>query len=69
MARNGDRGLRAGVLRARHADDRPRHFMLEGTKDETDAAVLGSFLQQFYEGAQYVPKLVVVPDRAGRARR
>ncbi len=37
------------------------HFVLEGTTGESDEAVLGSFLQQYYEGAQYVPKLVVVP--------
>lgn len=36
-------------------------FMLEGTSGETDAAVLGSFLQQYYESAQYIPRLVVVP--------
>ncbi|MGE5596876.1 MAG: excinuclease ABC subunit UvrC, partial [Hyphomicrobiales bacterium] len=36
-------------------------FMLEGTSGESDGAVLGSFLQQYYEGAQYIPKLVAVP--------
>ncbi|MCK9519200.1 MAG: excinuclease ABC subunit UvrC [Dehalococcoidia bacterium] len=36
-------------------------FMLEGTRGESDAAVLASFLEQYYEGAQYIPKLVVVP--------
>ncbi len=36
-------------------------FIVEGVTGETDAVVLGSYLQQYYEGAQYVPKLVVVP--------
>lgn len=36
-------------------------FMLEGVSGEPDAAVLGSFLEQYYEGAQYVPRLVLVP--------
>jgi excinuclease ABC subunit C len=36
-------------------------FMLDGATGESDAAVLGSFLEQFYEGAQHTPKLVVVP--------
>jgi excinuclease ABC subunit C len=37
------------------------HFIVEGVTGETDAAVLTNFLLQFYESAQYVPKLVVVP--------
>ncbi|HEY5477359.1 MAG TPA: excinuclease ABC subunit UvrC [Tepidiformaceae bacterium] len=36
-------------------------FMLDGATGESDAAVLGSFLEQYYAGAQYIPKLVVVP--------
>ncbi len=36
-------------------------FTLDGTKDETDADVMASFIQQFYESATYVPKRVVVP--------
>jgi len=36
-------------------------FVLEGVRDETDAAVLENFLLQYYEGAQYVPKLVAIP--------
>ncbi|GIW19295.1 MAG: hypothetical protein KatS3mg064_2452 [Tepidiforma sp.] len=43
-------------------------FMLAGVRDESDAAVLANFLLQYYEGAQYTPKLVAVPlepdDRA-----
>ena len=37
------------------------NFMVEGATDETDGAVLCNFLLQFYESAQYIPKLVVVP--------
>ncbi len=38
------------------------NFILEGVTGETDGAVLCNFLLQFYESAQYVPKLVVVPN-------
>jgi excinuclease ABC subunit C len=37
------------------------HFIVEGVSGETDAAVLTNFLLQFYESAQYIPKLIVVP--------
>lgn len=37
------------------------NFVLEGASGESDSAVLGSFLEQYYESAQYIPKLVVVP--------
>lgn len=44
------------------------HFVVEGVSGEPDAAVLGSFLQQYYESAQYVPRLVCVPfEPADRA--
>lgn len=36
-------------------------FALEGVRDETDSAVLTNFLLQYYEGAQYIPKLVAIP--------
>ncbi|MGE0600250.1 MAG: excinuclease ABC subunit UvrC [Dehalococcoidia bacterium] len=39
-------------------------FALEGVRDETDSAVLTNFLLQYYEGAQYVPKLVAIPSEA-----
>ena len=39
-------------------------FMLEGVRDEPDSAVLTNFLLQYYEGAQYVPKLVAIPAEA-----
>lgn len=37
------------------------NFVLEGVTGESDAAVLENFLLQFYESAQYIPRLVVVP--------
>jgi excinuclease ABC subunit C len=37
------------------------HFIVEGARDESDAAVLGSFLEQYYESAQSIPRLVAVP--------
>ncbi len=36
-------------------------FALEGVRDESESAVLTNFLLQYYEGAQYVPKLVAIP--------
>ena len=36
-------------------------FTLAGTKEETPAAVLSSFLKQFYDDAATVPKLVLTP--------
>jgi excinuclease ABC subunit C len=37
------------------------NFTLAGTKDESDADVMASFIKQFYESATYVPKRVVAP--------
>ena len=39
-------------------------FAVEGVRDETDSAVLANFILQYYEGAQYVPKLVALPAEA-----
>jgi len=36
-------------------------FTLDGTKDESDADVMGSFVKQYYESATYVPRRVYVP--------
>ena len=61
MARNGDQAcVQVFFVRGTQMIGRDT-FVVEGTSGETDAAVLGSFLQQYYEGAQYIPKLVVVP--------
>ncbi len=43
------------------------HFVLEGTNEEDESAVLSNFLLQYYEGAQYVPKLVLVPSMVDEA--
>jgi excinuclease ABC subunit C len=37
------------------------HFVLEGTANEKDGVILESFLQQYYESAQSIPKLIIVP--------
>ena len=37
------------------------HFALDGAQDEPEAAVLASFLSQFYEAATYVPEQVLLP--------
>ncbi|HUF53628.1 MAG TPA: excinuclease ABC subunit UvrC [Dehalococcoidia bacterium] len=36
-------------------------FQLDGTADETDAEILRSFVEQFYESAPYVPARVLLP--------
>ncbi|TAK79710.1 MAG: excinuclease ABC subunit UvrC [Dehalococcoidia bacterium] len=36
-------------------------FMLDGTKDTSDAEVLSAFLAQFYADATYVPRVVLLP--------
>lgn len=36
-------------------------FMLAGVRDEPDSTILANFLLQYYESAQYTPKLVAVP--------
>jgi excinuclease ABC subunit C len=38
-------------------------FQLDGTDEEADADVIGSFLEQFYESAPYVPSRVLLPER------
>ncbi|MCH8814311.1 MAG: excinuclease ABC subunit UvrC [Chloroflexi bacterium] len=36
-------------------------FQLDGTEDETDADVIGSFVEQFYESAPFIPERVLLP--------
>jgi excinuclease ABC subunit C len=61
MARDGDQAcVQVFFVRGTQMIGRD-HFIVEGVTGETDAAVLTNFLLQFYESAQYVPKLVVVP--------
>ena len=37
-------------------------YLLDGTKDESDAEVIGAFLGQFYESATYVPRTVLLSN-------
>jgi excinuclease ABC subunit C len=37
------------------------HFLLRGVQEETDASVLASFLEQFYESAVYIPRDILLP--------
>ena len=36
------------------------HFILEGTKDSSKEAILGSFVKQFYMKAEYIPKEIII---------
>jgi excinuclease ABC subunit C len=61
LTRDGDQAcMQVYFIRGTHMIGRD-NFILEGVTGETDAAVLTNFLLQFYESAQYIPKLVVVP--------
>ncbi len=68
LAREGDRAcVQVFFVRGTQMTGRD-HFVLEGVTGESDAAVLGSLLQQYYESAQSIPKLVVTPlEPEGRA--
>jgi excinuclease ABC subunit C len=62
LARDGDQAcVQVFFIRGPQMIGRD-HFIVEGANDETDLAVLSNFLLQYYEGAQYVPKLVLVPS-------
>ncbi|OAI40516.1 hypothetical protein AYO38_05785 [bacterium SCGC AG-212-C10] len=64
MAREGDRAcIQVFFVRGTQMIGRD-HFIVEGVSGETDSAVLGSFLLQYYADAQYVPKLIVIPAEA-----
>jgi len=61
LSRNGDHAcVQVYFVRGTQMIGRD-NFVLEGVNGEPDAAVLGSFLEQHYESAQYIPGLVVVP--------
>ena len=61
LAREGDRAcVQVFFVRGTQMTGRD-HFVMEGVTGESDEAVLGSLLQQYYESAQSIPKLVVVP--------
>ncbi|MGW8318085.1 MAG: excinuclease ABC subunit UvrC [Candidatus Promineifilaceae bacterium] len=44
------------------------YFLLEGTEDEDEAAVLNDFVTQFYDEAAHVPKEVLLPHEVEEAR-
>lgn len=44
------------------------YFLLEGTEDEADAAVLQEFVTQFYDEAAHIPKEVLLPNEVEEAR-
>jgi excinuclease ABC subunit C len=65
MARNGDQAcMQVFFVRGTQMIGRDT-FVLEGVNQETDADVIQNFLLQYYEGAQYIPKLVSVPVDPG----
>ena len=37
------------------------HFLLNGTEDETDSALLNAFLEQYYNKATFIPKEIILP--------
>ncbi|MBE0610798.1 MAG: excinuclease ABC subunit UvrC, partial [Dehalococcoidia bacterium] len=64
MAREGDQAcVQVFFVRGTQMIGRDT-FTLEGVRDEPDSAVLTNFLLQYYEGAQYIPKLVAIPAEA-----
>ncbi len=44
------------------------YFLLEGTEDEADEAVLQEFITQFYDDAAHIPKEVLLPNEVEEAR-
>ena len=59
LARDGDEAcVQALFVRGTVVADTDS-FTLDGTADESDAAVLGAFLAQFFEGATYIPRTVL----------
>lgn len=44
------------------------YFLLEGTEDESDEAVLQEFVTQFYDDAAHIPKEVLLPGEVEEAR-
>ncbi|MEO6397562.1 MAG: excinuclease ABC subunit UvrC [Tepidiformaceae bacterium] len=61
VSRNGDQAcIQVFFVRGTQMIGRD-NFVVEGVTDETEGAVLSNFLLQYYESAQYIPKLVAVP--------
>lgn len=61
LARDGDQAcVQVFFIRGTQMIGRDT-FMLEGVRDEPDATVLANFLLQYYESAQYTPRLIALP--------
>ena len=61
VSRNGDQAcIQVFFVRGTQLIGRD-NFVVEGVTDESEGAVLSNFLLQYYESAQYIPKLVAVP--------
>ncbi|MCC6237624.1 MAG: excinuclease ABC subunit UvrC [Dehalococcoidia bacterium] len=60
LARDGNEAcVQAFFVRGTQVADTDS-FMLDGTQDETGAAIIEAFLAQFYESATYVPRTVLL---------
>jgi excinuclease ABC subunit C len=63
MARNDDEAcVQVFFVRGTKVIGRD-HFVLQGTREETDGRVLASFLQQFYASAVHVPRDLLLPSK------
>lgn len=68
MARNNGEAcvqvffIRSGKLIGRE------YFILEGTEEEKNAAILEEFIKQFYSQAAYIPNKVLLPQEVEEAR-
>jgi excinuclease ABC subunit C len=61
MARNDDEAcVQVFFVRGTKVIGRD-HFVLQGTREETDGRVIASFLQQFYASAVHIPRDVLLP--------
>ena len=47
--------IRAGKMIGRE------HFLLQGSEDESDGAILAAFLQQYYHRATFIPREILLP--------
>ena len=54
--------IRSGKLIGRE------YFILEGTEDEQNAAILEEFIKQFYSQAAYIPNKVLLLRKLKRRR-
>lgn len=61
LARDGDEAcIQVFFVRGTKVIGRD-HFVLQGVKEESDAHVVASFLEQFYASAVYVPRDILLP--------